>query len=54
MSLREILLEALAEEDGQCADREVKTLSLRLLTRVGIMTKNPETLLMVSSLQKKL
>jgi len=47
LAVREILVKALEDESGK-SDDEVRNLSLRLLARIGILTKNPETLLMAS------
>ena len=46
LSVREILVNALEDDTSGKSDEEVRTLSLRLLTRMGILTKNPETLVM--------
>ena len=54
LSVREILVKALEDDASGKSDEEVRTLSLRLLTRIGILTKNPETLLMAGYFQKKL
>ena len=54
MPVRQILIKALEDDVSGHSDTEVRELSLRLLTRIGMLTKNSETLLMVSYLQKKL
>ena len=54
LSVREILVKVLEDDASGKSDEEVRTLSLRLLTRIGILTKNPETLLMAGYFQKKL
>ena len=54
LSVREILIKALEDDKSGKSDDEVRNLSLRLLTRIAILTKNPETLLMASYFQKKL
>ena len=54
LSVREILVKVLEDETSGKSDEEVRTLSLRLLTRMGMLTKNPETLLMAGYFQKKL
>ena len=47
-------MNALEDDTSGKSDAEVRSLSLRLLTRIAMLTKNPETLLMVSHVQKKL
>ena len=56
LSVRELLVKVLEDETkgDDKPDEEVRTLSLRLLTRMGMLTKNPETLLMAGYFQKKL
>ena len=54
LSVRKIIIDALQDDVSGHSDTEVRELCLRLLTRIGILTKNAETLLMVSYLQKKL
>ena len=54
LPVREILVKALEDDASGASDEEVRTLCLRLLTRMGMLTKNPETLLMAAYLQKKL
>lgn len=50
LSVREILVNVLEDNTSGKSDEEVRTLALRLLTRLGMLTKNPETLLMASYL----
>ena len=53
LAVREILVKVLDDETSGKSDTEVRTLSLRLLTRMGMLTKNPESLIMASYFQKK-
>lgn len=48
LPVREILVKALEDDTSGKSDDEVRGLCLRLLTRIAMLTKNPETLLMVS------
>ena len=52
LSVREILIKTIEDETSGKSDVEVRTLCLRLLTRMGMLTKNPESLIMASYLQK--
>ena len=54
LPVREILVKALEDDASGASDEEVRKLCLRLLTRIAMLTKNPETLLMAGYLQKKL
>ena len=54
LSVRDILIRTLEDDASGKSDAEVRELCLRLLTRMGVLTKNSETLLMASYLQKKL
>ena len=52
--VRDILLSALEDNSSGHSDSEVRELCLRLLMRIAMLTKNAETLLIASYLQKKL
>ena len=54
LPVRSILVQALEDDKSGKSDQEVRTLCLRLLTRMGMLTANPETLLMASYFQQKL
>ena len=54
LSVRDILMRTLEDDVSGKSDSEVRELSLRLMARMGVLTKNSETLLMASFLQKKL
>ena len=47
LSVIEVLVQALSEPDTEKFDSEIYTLALRLLTRIAVLTKNPECFLIV-------
>ena len=53
LSVRDILVRTLDDDVSGKSDPEVRELCLRLMTRIGVLTKNSETLLMASFLQQK-
>ena len=53
LSVRDILVRTLDDDVSGKSDPEVRELCLRLMTRIGVLTKNAETLLMASFLQQK-
>ena len=53
MSVREIAMNALEDSESGKADQEVRELCMRLIARMAMLTKNPETLLIAGYLQKK-
>ena len=48
LSVREILTLTLEDDSSGKSNDEVRSLCLRLMTRMGMLTKNPETLLIVA------
>lgn len=46
--MRDILVKTLEDDTSGKSDTEVRELCLRMMTRMGMLTKNPETLLMAS------
>lgn len=46
LAVRDILVRALEDEKSGKSDTEVRELCLRMMTRMGVLTKNSETLLM--------
>ena len=54
LPVREILISTIEDETSGKSDAEVRTLCLRLMTRMAMLTKNPETLLIAAYYQKKL
>ena len=54
LSVIEVLVSALSEPASDKFDLEIYTLALRLLTRIAVLTKNPECFLIVCYFQKKL
>lgn len=54
LSVREILVKTLEDDTSGKSDSEVRELCLRMMTRMGMLTKSAETLLMASYYQKKL
>ena len=53
MSVRKIAMNALEDSESGKADQEVRELCMRLIARMAMLTKNPETLLIAGYLQKK-
>ncbi len=53
MSVREVLITAL-EDDSELSTDAIKSACARLLTQIGVLTKNSETLLMAAKWAKKL
>ena len=54
LPIRNILVQALEDDKSGKSNQEIRSLSLRMLTRMGMLTKNPETLLMACYFQQKL
>ena len=53
MQVTYVLIDALEEKNSEAINDEVRTVAVRLLAKIAVLSKNPECFLMVSYYMRK-